>query len=241
MCALCGEDLGAPAISDIELDEATKSLCRACRLVRPPFAQAVAYGVYRGTLRAMIHAMKYDGMRPVAEGLGALLAESMLALGEGAPPGMLSSGLLVVAVPLWGGKRTQRGFNQSDLLALAALRKVHAERPEWRWENAPAVLRRQRATESQAGLSPRQRRENLRGAFFVPEPGRVAGRDVLVVDDIYTTGATAGACAKVLLKAGARSVRVATLARAQREDRISAAVPVREIPMAEDVAFWGST
>ena len=96
---------------------------------------------------------------------------------------------------------------------MAALRSSH---PDWRLTLAPAALLRQRATESQAGLTPRQRRLNLRGAFRVSDPAIVVGRDVLVIDDILTTGATARAASQALLRAGARSVWVATLARAQR-------------------------
>ncbi len=79
------------------------------------------------------------------------------------------------------------------------------------------LLERQRATESQAGLTPHQRRANVRGAFFVPHPETMKGRDVLLIDDIYTTGATARACATALKRAGAAHVWVATVARAQKE------------------------
>ena len=80
-----------------------------------------------------------------------------------------------------------------------------------------SLLKRVRVTVSQAGLTSHQRRQNLRGAFFAPLPGRLAGQHVLLVDDIYTTGATARACSRVLMNAGAASVRVATVARAQRK------------------------
>jgi predicted amidophosphoribosyltransferase len=81
----------------------------------------------------------------------------------------------------------------------------------------PGMLERKRATVSQAGLTAHQRRRNLRGAFSAPRPEALAGRHVLLVDDVYTTGATARACSRVLIDAGAASVRVATVARAQRE------------------------
>ena len=92
-------------------------------------------------------------------------------------------------------------------------RKSH---PAWQLTLAPTTLMRLRATESQAGLTPRQRRLNVRGAFRVSDPSAVAGKHILLVDDILTTGATARAAAQALMKAGAASVWVATLARARR-------------------------
>jgi adenine/guanine phosphoribosyltransferase-like PRPP-binding protein len=86
-----------------------------------------------------------------------------------------------------------------------------------------------------------QRRANLRGAFFASAPEKLKGADVLLIDDIYTTGATARACAQALRRAGANSVHVATIARAQRQEMIQPpAMPAKEIPMHEDVAFWDS-
>jgi hypothetical protein len=93
---------------------------------------------------------------------------------------------------------------------------LHRTHPQWRLTLAPSTLMRLRNTESQAGLTPRQRRLNVRGAFSVSDSSQVSGQHILVVDDILTTGATARAAAQTLLKAGAASVWVATLARAQR-------------------------
>jgi adenine/guanine phosphoribosyltransferase-like PRPP-binding protein len=114
---------------------------------------------------------------------------------------------------------------------------------------ACALLRRQRATKSQAGLNPHERRANVRGAFFVPRPEVVRGRNVLLIDDIYTTGATARASSSALRKAGAATVWVATVARAQREFAAEdAGSPLREtdareteraeLPMEEDFVLW---
>ena len=88
--------------------------------------------------------------------------------------------------------------------------------PEWKLTLASSTLMRLRATESQAGLTPRQRRLNVRGAFSVSDPAAVAGKHILLVDDIFTTGATARAASQALLRAGAATVWVATLARARR-------------------------
>ena len=197
----------------------------------------MAYGGYAGTLRSMIHALKYDGMTPVAEGLGAPLTEAILKLeSEAAPVGEM----IVVAVPLHPSKRKQRGFNHAELLARAAVKLLRARRPGWKLTLASGLLERKKATQSQAGLSPHQRRANLRGVFFAPQPERLAGRHVLLVDDIYTTGATARACSSVLRRAGAASVRVATVARPQRENFAAPQLEQEDLPMHEDVAFWGT-
>jgi ComF family protein len=238
LCTRCGESLpGMPPIRDSVADEA---VCRVCRAAAPPFEKAVAHGVYAGKLRALIHLMKYDGMEPVAKRLGLLVAEQALAIPA------LPDDLAVVPVPLFAGKKRQRGFNQSEALARFAVRAMLGRRPAMRLQLEAGILERRRATESQAGLSPHQRRVNVRGAFFVPRPAAVDGRNVLVIDDIYTTGATARSCARALKSAGAARVWVATVARAQREFGLqhsdTAAEPLahedREIPMDQDVALW---
>lgn len=162
-------------------------------------------------MREAIHALKYDNLHPAARVLGRMLAEAIVQLAGEAP-----SEMLVVPVPLHRSKHAQRGFNQSRLLATEALKFLHKSHPEWRLTLAPSTLMRLRATESQAGLSPRQRRLNVRGAFSVSDASQVKEQHILVVDDILTTGATARAAAQALTKAGAASVWVATLARAQR-------------------------
>jgi predicted amidophosphoribosyltransferase len=165
----------------------------------------------------------------------------------------LPSTMTVVPVPLFAGKLSQRGYNQAELLAREVVRAGRAHGQAWRLD--ASLLRRKRSTESQAGLTSRQRRDNVRGAFFVPgshrDPGAAASpepaalRDrvrermrklnILLIDDIYTTGATARAASLALREAGAASVWVATAARAQRLETMP---PVEELPMHEDVASW---
>lgn len=188
-------------------------------------------------MRALLHLLKYEGLEPIAARLGALLAAKVAVIPD------LPMKMLVVPVPLFRAKRRERGFNQSELLARAVRDGMRRMRPEWDGEPGleidPGILMRQRATQSQAGLSLHERRRNLRGVFSVPEPEKLRGCDVLLVDDIYTTGATARACSAALKKAGAARVWVATVARAQRHEiQFGSSGKRAEIPMHEDVAMW---
>jgi ComF family protein len=242
LCSQCGESLGVADFG--QASPGPKEMpCRPCRLAPPAFVRAVAHGPYRGAMRPLLHLLKYDGLEPIAARLGEAMASQLARHAD------LPAQPMVVAVPLFRARQKQRGFNQSELLANATVRAMRQLRPEWRGQLAARVLQRSRATQSQAGLSLSERRRNLRGAFFVPDDGAVQGRDVLLIDDIYTTGSTARACAWVLKRAGAASVWVATAARAQRDD---AAVRYQfqdaekyahsEEPaeMSRDIARWGS-
>ncbi len=162
-------------------------------------------------MREAIHALKYNRLHPAARVLGGMLAEAIAKLAGEAPREML-----VVPVPLHRSKYAQRGFNQARALAEEALKDLRKTHPAWRLTLAPTTLLRLRSTESQAGLTPRQRRQNVRGAFSIADAAAVTAKHILLVDDILTTGATARAAAQALEKAGAATVWVATLARAQR-------------------------
>jgi ComF family protein len=149
---------------------------------------------------------------PAAEALGEYLAKAMEGLGT-----ELTERPVLVPVPLDRERFRERGFNQAERIAKAALGRLRVCSRDWdRIELNAAALRRVRATQSQTGLTRHQRRANLRGAFSVPRPEAVAGRDVVVADDVFTTGTTASECARVLRRAGARSVFVATVARVMK-------------------------
>jgi ComF family protein len=172
--------------------------------------KASAYGSYEGGLRELIHLLKYEQVRPAANVLGRMLSEAIIdllpALGEQT---------IVVPVPLHVCKMRQRGFNQSELIARAALKLIADGNS---LELSSAVLERSRETQSQIGLSRHQRRENMRGAFAVVRPEVLTGRAVLLVDDVLTTGTTVSECARVLRRAGASKVFVATVARTLRAE-----------------------
>jgi len=202
VCAICGERI----VSGYALESAEEVRCGICRRVDPPFAKAAAYGSYESGLRDLIHMLKYQQVRPAANVLGRMLAEVIAEL----EPAWKPAQVLVVPVPLFSGKLRQRGFNQAEMIARAAI-KLSAEREQYLL--VPELLERSRETQSQIGLTRHQRRENLRGAFRVTDKDRVTGREILLVDDVFTTGTTASECARVLRRAGAARVWVATVAR----------------------------
>jgi ComF family protein len=199
-CEICGERLGADY-------SAANQICPACQESRPQFIKAAAYGAYDGGLRELIHLLKYEQVGPAAGVLGQMLAEAIQKLSP------IADSILVIPVPLHRSKRRQRGFNQAELIARAALKIDGLQAAEL----ATDVLERTRPTVSQIGLTRPQRVENIRGAFRIRHPSRVSGRNVVLVDDVLTTGTTASECARILLKAGAEKVWIATVARTLKE------------------------
>src|SRR5579863_10287656 len=151
VCSICGERvLSSYAICDDD------GICRCpvCRRVDRPFERAVAYGSYDDGLRELVHLLKFHGVRPAANVLGRMLAEAIVQL----DPLFGSEKIMVVPVPLYRGKRHQRGFNQAEMIARAAIK---ASTFRDRLYLAPDMLVRTRETHSQIGLTSHQRRENL--------------------------------------------------------------------------------
>lgn len=196
VCSVCGEALLSSA--------AAGDCCGECLRSEPPFARAVAYGSYEGGLRELIHLLKYEHVRPAASVLGRMLGEVI----SGMVPHFGSATPIVIPVPLHASKLRQRGFNHSELIARVALAHVPVA-----MKVRPSALVRRRATESQTGLTRAQRRLNMRGAFEVSRSNEIARRDILLIDDVFTTGTTVSECARVLRRAGADRVWVATVAR----------------------------
>jgi ComF family protein len=201
LCRVCGEKLFSSIV-----ESENGSLCGMCRQVEPRFRRAAAYGAYEGTLRDLIHLFKYKGTRPAGKLLGGLLNQAVAAMA-------LPDSMIVVPVPLWSGKHNSRGFNQAEAIARAFMYFQTSSSIQL----DTSILARTRETASQTGLTRHQRRANVRGAFAILRPEKVKGRSILIVDDVMTTGTTAGECARVLRRAGAKEVFVATVARATKE------------------------
>ena len=223
LCNICGEVL---AMESARFGTVLgMNSCTECRLAPPDFARAVAFATYEDEMREMLHLLKYERMlRLASTQLGKWMAEAVLLLESDA-----GSDLIVVAVPLFPAREAQRGFNQSVLLADAAVARLRKLRPLWKLTTQHGALKRVKDTEAQFALSARARRKNLRAAFQASETAAVRGREVLLIDDILTTGATARECSRVLMRAGAARVWIATLARAQAESIVAGA---------RDVAMW---
>lgn len=173
----------------------------AAALADPPlYDRARAVARYDEVMRDMVHGLKY---RDRQEGL-ALFGRWLARAGRE----LFADDTVLMPVPLYRGRLWSRRFNQSAMLAKA----VSAETG---LSANPFCLKRTRRTASQVGLSAEQRRRNVAGAFEVPENrrGDVEGKEVILVDDVITTGATANACARILKRAGAKRVDVLALAR----------------------------
>jgi ComF family protein len=190
-CACCG----LPFAVALEGD----NLCAGCLTTQPAFDTARAILAYDEKSRGAILALKHADRLDLVPGFARWLSRTGRTV--------LENSDLVIPVPLHPFRLWRRRYNQSAELARRLAR-------DWRLAYEPAALIRSRPTASQGAMaSARARRRNVLGAFKVPEPHRVAGRRILLLDDVLTTGATVEACARALKRAGAARVDVLVLAR----------------------------
>ncbi len=197
LCWKCGALAEESAGGAVAEEKRMEVRCRRCE--NEPFTAARACGVYEGALRASVLALKHEPH--VGARLSRLLFET-----QRRPP--LDMATRIIPVPLHPERLSGRGFNQAALLARTLAARSRLTLDEW-------SLRRITHTERhRAGMDARGRRESVKAAFEVARPRLVAGERVLLVDDVYTTGATVSACASVLRAAGAQNVFVLTVARA---------------------------
>ena len=195
-CYQCGQPFAAPP----EGVASSLHRCEACLSQPPPFAQARAAGLYRGVLPPIIQAMKYRPVYSLTRPLAELLQCQFDTCWASAAPEVL------LPAPLHRRRLRQREFDQA--LALARYLSEGVGIP-----CQADTLIRQRDTQSQVGLRQVERNRNVRGTFEVRRPQAIRGKAVLLIDDVYTTGATAKECARVLQRAGAAWIGVYTLAR----------------------------
>ena len=192
-CSICGLPLQAT-----ELDQ-----CAVCAAQPPVIARSRAAVVYDDLSRGLVIRLKYGRKVAIARTMARYMAPLVDA----------SDQAVLVPVPLHRSRLWWRGFNQSALVARELARQL-------RLDHNPFVLRRVRRTPRLKGMSPSQRRQTVSGAFKIADRSQVAGRTIILVDDVLTTGSTAEACARVLARAGAERVELVSWARVVRPSQL---------------------
>lgn len=192
LCSQCGHPFSEPGSNN--------HICGDCLISRPAFFTARAMGKYEKVLMDVIHRFKYGGKISLGERLGELMAERAY------PEFVIADYSLIIPVPLHPRRLRQRGFNQAVILAREISRRFSMDLDF-------LSLKRVVFTEPQVGLGRDMREQNIKGAFDITESGRIKGKSIILVDDVYTTGSTVKECARILMKNKAEKVAVLTLAR----------------------------
>ena len=244
-CSRCGLPIASDQVTQSGSEEsgaaASDVWCGQCRAGEYEFDLARSYGVYAGALRAAILLLKFHRRERLGRRLGEALSRTWSEIENNIEPRAHEPPLLV-PVPLHPSRQRERGFNQAELLAQGLARRLNrgrrgraSEASGTVWQRRVRVeassLLRARPTLPQAGLSLSGRQENVRGVFEVRHPERLRDRDVVLVDDVMTTGWTASACAGAIKRAGAQQVVVLTLARAAPQFPDIAPSPYHEPPV----------
>lgn len=184
ICSICGK----PLSSDVSIT------CSDCLHDEPAFTTARSFGIYKGTLRDAVHLLKFHGKRRLSGPLSVMLFSMEMPRARA-----------IVPVPLHKKRLRSREFNQSALLARHLSR--HTGLPPL--YNA---LVKVRDTSPQVGLRAKERRRNLKNAFKVTDKEAIRGKDLILVDDVFTTGATVRECSRQLRKEGAGNIYAVLLA-----------------------------
>jgi len=193
VCYKCGTDFGPYATSETP--------CQECFYHPPRFTKAIGVARYQGIMRELIHKFKYAKEKVLLDELADLLIKRWLKTNSSLPPIDL-----IIPAPLYHKKLKERGFNQSELLA----ERLH------KTLGIPLELNnliKIKLTPDQASLDSSARKKNLIDAFQVTNPQDIDGKNILLIDDVLTTGATASEIARTLKKNGAKDVYVLVLAR----------------------------
>jgi len=191
-CNRCGEAV---------TESAHNKTCHACEKYQKSFDKVRFVGLYQGTYKQLIHLYKFKNKRQLAKPFADLLKQKLNCC-----PAVFFPIDIVAPVPLHITRLRERGYNQALLMLW--------QWPEYKTKIEPKLLIRTRPTQSQIKLTRSQRLINLLSAFQLNPEITVDGKRILLVDDVYTTGATVHGCAQVLIEKGAKCVNVLTLARA---------------------------
>ena len=193
-CHICGRPF--------DFDIMGECICTQCLAKRPKFLKARAAVQYDDGAKKILLPFKHGDRLD--------LAPLMLKLMRPAADELMPETDIIIPVPLHRWRLFKRKYNQAAILANRLAKAYHKT-------CLPCGLKRTRATSSQGHLSPSERKQNVTNAFAVTKPSAVAGKRILLVDDVLTTGATANECTKVLLKAGATQVCLLTFASTVRK------------------------
>ena len=199
LCTRCGLMFPSPAGPDHR--------CSGCLSGKGYFGIARAVGIHQGGLKELVHGLKYRGRPGLARPMGRMLHAAFEHYWRTRPAD------LAVPVPLHPRRLRRRGFNQSSLLLRAWQQAACEAGAGATIRSCSKALVRTRPTPPQTGLSRRERRRNMRGAFRSAERSGLKGQRLVLLDDVFTTGATVEEAARVLLAAGAASVDVLTFTR----------------------------
>lgn len=188
ICPICGR----PGYIDI---------CPFCNEKRPAYKTARSAGLYEGILKEGIHRLKYSGHRHLVPTLAGFLIQAY-----DKEPRWHKNIDIIIPVPMDKARKRERGFNQTELLAGYLSKKLSIPYDS-------RILRKAKKTLPQVNLTRGKRLVNLTDAFYSPAGISISGKRILLIDDVYTTGATVTECAKTLLFSGAEEVNILTLAR----------------------------
>lgn len=192
ICSICG--------TTFPDSPAENHLCGECLGKKPYFSHARAVFSYENIILNAIHQFKYKRDMSIGEIMSSLMADAFF------PDIEFTDYSLIIPVPLHIKRLRERGFNQSLILANAIGKKRQIP-------VSFSLLKRRKFTLTQTGASRNERRQNIKDAFEVSDKSKIKEKNVIIVDDVYTTGSTANECAKTLIKAGAQKIAVLTLAR----------------------------
>lgn len=201
-CSVCG------IIVESRHEKTTNYICAECMKYPKKFRIARTVGVYEQPFKTIIHRLKYNDKIQLAKPLGMLLFSFFVNLWN------VNSIDIIMPVPLHTKRLKDRGFNQAFLLIKNwrhFAENLNINPPQFQIEKN--ILTKSKWTESQTNLSRKERTINVKNAFSVNNRSKIKGKKILLVDDVYTTGATVNECAQVLLDNGAMHVDVLTLAR----------------------------